>query len=271
MTTYQKLLCAAQRGGADAQFALAEWLRTDDPPMYDKARTWYCRAAEQGHAEAQNNLGSMYQRGLGGERDLVEAVLWYRTAALQGEPVAQYNLAGRYRLGEGVPLDLHEAVKWLTLAADQDYLDAMADLGVAYRFGNGVAKDIVRAAHYLIEAARLNDIPALGNLFDMAEELIGFAKMDDAKAMYCVADMYLNGIAVPKNVPLAWAWFTLAEERLPEGLHKTEAEELSWMLTGWLEQDDCLPSAYELLASLRSALPAHQQADRQDQPDIAKS
>lgn len=75
VTTYQKLLRDAQHGDADARFAFAEWLRTSDPPEYKEARVWYQHAAEQGHAEAQNNLGSMYQRGLGAERHLVEAAL----------------------------------------------------------------------------------------------------------------------------------------------------------------------------------------------------
>ena len=37
--------------------------------------------AEQGDAQAQHNLGAMYEKGLGVAKDDVQAVLWYRKAA----------------------------------------------------------------------------------------------------------------------------------------------------------------------------------------------
>ena len=40
--------------------------------------------AEQGHAEAQYNLGVMYRNGQGVPHDDAEAVKWYRLAAEQG-------------------------------------------------------------------------------------------------------------------------------------------------------------------------------------------
>ena len=43
------------------------------------------RAAEQGGAEAQYNLGLMYLEGLGVKQDNVEAYAWIRTAAAQGK------------------------------------------------------------------------------------------------------------------------------------------------------------------------------------------
>ena len=41
--------------------------------------------AEQGNAKAQNELGRMYELGLGGVQDYKEAVKWYRKAAEQGD------------------------------------------------------------------------------------------------------------------------------------------------------------------------------------------
>ncbi|BAK75884.1 Sel1 repeat-containing protein [Pseudogulbenkiania sp. NH8B] len=148
-----RLLRLANDADADSQFEVAEFLRQDDNPDFRMIAYWYRRAAEQGHCEAQNNLGTLYQRGLGVAQDDTEAVLWYRLAAEQGEPIAQYNLATRYRLGEGVPLDLDEAVKWLKRSAGQDYPGAVADLGVAYWLGHGVAKDVIRAAALFDSAA----------------------------------------------------------------------------------------------------------------------
>lgn len=63
---------------------------------------WYCAAAIQGNAVAQNNLGTMYRNGIGADNIPAEAGRWYRLAAEQSEEVAQFNVAMRYLHGEGV-------------------------------------------------------------------------------------------------------------------------------------------------------------------------
>ena len=52
--------------------------------------------AEQGHAQAQFNLGLMYDNGKGVPQDYAEAVKWYRLAAEQGYAYAQFNLGVMY-------------------------------------------------------------------------------------------------------------------------------------------------------------------------------
>ena len=49
-------------------------------------------AAEQGDADAQVNLGFMYKTGQGVPRDVAEAVQWFSRAANQGNAEAQDNL-----------------------------------------------------------------------------------------------------------------------------------------------------------------------------------
>jgi TPR repeat protein len=48
--------------------------------------------AQAGDAEAQFNLGVMYDRGQGVPQDDVQAAEWYRKAAEQGHAAAQNNL-----------------------------------------------------------------------------------------------------------------------------------------------------------------------------------
>ncbi|WP_231577635.1 tetratricopeptide repeat protein, partial [Treponema phagedenis] len=62
---------------------------------------WYTKAAEQGFAWAQNNLGSMYDNGEGTAVDKNQAFYWYTKAAEQGVAEAQYNLGRMYSNGEG--------------------------------------------------------------------------------------------------------------------------------------------------------------------------
>ena len=78
------------------------------------------KAAEQGLASAQNNLGVAYDNGEGVAKDLVEAVKWYGKAAEQGNAKAQFNLGVAYYKGEGVAKNLVEGYAWNHLAAVTD-------------------------------------------------------------------------------------------------------------------------------------------------------
>ena len=59
------------------------------------------KAADQGDAGAQNNLGLMHQVGHGVPRDYAEALKWYRLAAEQGAATAQTALGLMYQCGHG--------------------------------------------------------------------------------------------------------------------------------------------------------------------------
>ena len=61
----------------------------------------------------------MYAKGQGVPQDYAEALKWYRLAAEQGNANAQDNLGVMYANGHGVPQDDAEAVKWYRLAADR--------------------------------------------------------------------------------------------------------------------------------------------------------
>jgi hypothetical protein len=78
---------------------------------------WYRKAADQGIALAQFNLGVKYYKGEGVPQDDTEAVKWYRKAAEQGYAKAQFNLGGAYGLGKGVPEDYALAYFWFSLSA----------------------------------------------------------------------------------------------------------------------------------------------------------
>jgi hypothetical protein len=57
------------------------------------------KAAEQGDAESQFNLGPAYEMGLGVPKNFVAAARWYLKAAEQGFASAQQNLGLLYLLG----------------------------------------------------------------------------------------------------------------------------------------------------------------------------
>jgi TPR repeat protein len=79
--------------------------------------------AEQGNAEAQCVIASMYHLGLGVKMSIKEAIQWYIKSADRGYSVASNNLAGIYLCGaEGVAVDLTEAEKWFQKAREQGFL-----------------------------------------------------------------------------------------------------------------------------------------------------
>ena len=88
--------------------------------------------AEQGLAEAQFNLGLIYDNGLGVTEDNQEAVKWYRRAAEQGLTEAQNNLGLMYEKGEGISEDVKEAVRWYRRAALLGLAEAQVNLALMY-------------------------------------------------------------------------------------------------------------------------------------------
>ena len=80
-----------------------------------EAAKWFRKAADQGDAEAQLNLGKSYFSRMGVPGDTKEAVKWYRKAALQGDAEAQSLLGRAYKMGCGGSKDYKEAVTWFRL------------------------------------------------------------------------------------------------------------------------------------------------------------
>ena len=87
-----------------------------------------CRAAAQGNALAQNNLGIMFEKGHGVAQDYAEAVRLYRLVAAQGLAGAQCNLAHMFEHGQGVAEDRAEAIRLYRLAAARGQADASSAL-----------------------------------------------------------------------------------------------------------------------------------------------
>ena len=61
----------------------------------------------------------MYGNGQGVPQSYAEALKWFRKAANQGDAAAQFNLGLMYRMGQGVPQNYVLAHMWFNLAASQ--------------------------------------------------------------------------------------------------------------------------------------------------------
>jgi uncharacterized protein len=95
----------ADQGDSSAQTFLGHLFWVVIPPDYAAAASWYSKAADQGHAFAQDRLGFQYANGLGVTQDHAAAASWYRKAADQGHSGAQERLGFQYANGLGVQQD----------------------------------------------------------------------------------------------------------------------------------------------------------------------
>ena len=116
------------------------------------------RSAENGIAQAQNNLGSRYLHGDGVPQDYAEAAKWYRMAAEQGHPFAQASFGLLNHNGQGIPKDDAEAAKWYRKAANQGNTVGQRLLGYLYMGGKVSRRILLRprggTARPLIKATR---------------------------------------------------------------------------------------------------------------------
>ena len=118
----------ARNGDAVAQDVVGMAYKYGDvtPQNHAKSLQWFLKAAEQGDADAQFNLGRIYGKASGfvyekqraAPHDDPLAAKWYRKAAEQGYAPAQLNLATMYLEGSPMlPVDRAQGYFWLQHAA----------------------------------------------------------------------------------------------------------------------------------------------------------
>lgn len=158
--------------GATADADYDEGWRAYEAGDYATAIRIWERLADQGDAQAQNNLGYMYKTGVGTDVNYQRAIYWYERAADLGRVEAIYDLAIMYDEGLGVSRDYVEARRLYERAAREGFSDAHNNLGVIYANGNGVPTD-ARAAyfHYSIAARTGNADLARENRDNIASRL----------------------------------------------------------------------------------------------------
>jgi TPR repeat protein len=139
---------------AQESAAFAAGLSAKDRGHYATAIRSWLPLAEAGSAEAANNIGHMYEEGLGVAQNYQTAMDWYRKAAQQELPQAQHNVGLLYYNGYGVAANPREGVRWFRLAANQQLAESEYMLGVAYQSGEGVELDYAEARRWFLLSAR---------------------------------------------------------------------------------------------------------------------
>jgi TPR repeat protein len=126
---------------------------------------WLQKAAEAGHAPAQNHLAVLLSGGqfMPDAQPTPEALEWFRKSAEGGYVLGQNAMGVCYMNGNGCPIDFDLARGWFEKAAEQGNSRAIFNLGLMYRDGLGVEVDemyAVRLFHLAYEASDYEFIEA---------------------------------------------------------------------------------------------------------------
>ncbi len=189
---------------------------------------WFKDQAEKGSADAQYNLGILYNQGKGVIQDYKMAVKYYQMAAAQGYGCGQSALGLCYLNGEGVSQDENMAVKYYQMAAEQRLPIAQYSLGLCYANGKGVMQNSKKAVKYFQMAADQGDAYIQYRLARRYEDGEGVVMQDyklavkyfqmaadqgDANAQHSLGHCYRNGKGVTQDYKMAVKYFQMAADQ----------------------------------------------------------
>jgi|GEM_PF-6780552 len=191
-----------------------------------KAVSWYKKAAEQGYAAAECELGRYYEHGSGGlAKDVAKAVGYYVSSAQKGDANGQRIMGNCCTNGFGVAKDPVKAFSYYLKAAQQGNTSAQASVGTAYHHGAGVGIDYYNAARWYKLAAQKGNAMAQLNLGVLYEKGLGgvginkkmavelytqAANQGDKIAQYNLGVCYWNGRGIAVNQGLGVEWMRKA-------------------------------------------------------------
>jgi uncharacterized protein len=166
------LCLASAPGRADVAAGVEAWESGD----HSKALSQWRPLADRGNATAQFNMGQAFRFGRGVPADPAIARSWYEKAAQQGHQQAQAALGLLlYQTG-----DRKTAIYWISKAAERDNPRAQYVLGIAHFNGDGVARDWARAHALMSRAAAAGIPEAAASLKQMDRHMVPAGKQKGA-------------------------------------------------------------------------------------------
>jgi len=169
---------AAAQGLASAQNEMGV-----TAPSPEEAMQWYLKAAAQSFAPAMNNIGVLYSQGRGVAKNWVTAVEWYQKAADLGSASAQNNLGYAYVTGRGVTQNDSVAYSWFEKAAWQGFAPAALNLGTMYATGRGVLAEPVQAFAWF-RFAQMKGQPVPSTLIDRVKSELDPNSLEKSIELY---------------------------------------------------------------------------------------
>lgn len=164
---FMRIKHLAERGGAEAQAQLGLMYELGRGTKVDNIEAFKCYmlASKSGVTWAQVNLGLAYFNGRGVDQNDKEAAKWFRTAALSGSTGGQKRLAIMYDQGRGFPKDPKEATSWINQSNSMYIKGLEKDYGNRVHFESAKAKQIVSAFNIDCESPDKRYLPLIAMLY----------------------------------------------------------------------------------------------------------
>jgi len=210
--------------GKQSNISMSETIRpgTEEADILNSA----LQAADAGDVSAISNLGFMYVKGIGTEKNEENGMKWYRKAAELGHLTSQFNLGVMYAKGRGVEQNYVESLKWYKMAAEQGDLTAQSTIGKMFAKGIGCEKNSESARTWYQKAASKGDVISQYNLGNMYAKGIGTevdefeafrwyqkaAEQEHPSAQLNLAFLYGQGQGVERDDTKSFEWYKKAAE-----------------------------------------------------------
>lgn len=174
----KKLREASSLGCTASMVLLGDMLIDGTDEEKKEALELFEKAYRAGDNMGSRNLGYCYAIGLGTEADKAKAAEWYRISGEAGNAKAMCNLGVLYMYGHGVEKDPAKAAEWYRRSSEAGYSRGRTNYACLLRDGNGAPKDPEKAVYW-------------------------FEQSGSPRAKRLLAQMYLSGTDVPKDIPKA--------------------------------------------------------------------
>jgi uncharacterized protein len=199
----------------------------ENPPNYLEAKSWFEHAVQGGSAYGYADLGLLYGKGLGVNKDESMALNLFSEAAKRGSPEGMYRVGLAYFDGLGVQKNLTTACEWFIRAAAGNHPYAEGEAGVCYYNGTGVEQNHETAFNWFVLAGQARLVDARVSVADMLDRGDGHdqdsagavtwyqaaAEQGDAYAMTQLGAHLRLGQGVAQNEVQAMQWFAKAAQQ----------------------------------------------------------
>lgn len=216
------LQIASDAGHVNSTFHLAEiyrdgnWLSTQND--LQEAFSLYTMAANKGHLNALIKLSDFYKNGICTTKNYSFAMILLKMACALGSGHAMYKLALEHRNGVMAEKNMEISINYYKKAVAYDSENAMNDLGLLYLHGRPpyIEKNVALAVMLFEMATKHGCVQSFSHLASIYHKghsnmipenkilaLSYFSegvKLKDPVAMICLADYYIKGIGVTKDI-----------------------------------------------------------------------
>lgn len=149
--------------------------------------------ANNGNIQAMYDLGRLYERGRGTNKNLTQAIKWFQQAASNGNSAAQARLGILYFEGRGVKQNYRKAYTYLSAAAKENSPSALFQLANMYELGTGVTQNLQKAIAWYKKADKNGHYLAKAKVTRLEKSLNSGASINQATAPSPLIQAILKG------------------------------------------------------------------------------